>query len=181
MIGAKIQLFLTQRLKNNNLSRKEFAEVSQIPYPTITDLMVGNKSNPSLQTIVKIAECFSCSIDEIVGRNDRYQLISNIIVTNNPEQMMSNLRNYLKQKIENKKLRVYTLGRTIGVSNEAVANFIKDESNQKSVGSATIVKLADYFNVSIDEMIGRIKLDENREIDTEKENNNFAALEDSEE
>ncbi|BFD46897.1 MAG: hypothetical protein DMENIID0002_15430 (plasmid) [Rickettsia endosymbiont of Sergentomyia squamirostris] len=51
-----------------------------------------------------------------------------------------------------------TQPRNIGFSNNSLSGFINSNRGQKTLNSQIVVALADYFQVSIDEMIGRIKL-----------------------
>ena len=65
----KIQEFLKKKFDELNLKRKGFARNSDIPYPTVIDITKGLKLNPTINTMLKIANYFRCSIDEVIGRN----------------------------------------------------------------------------------------------------------------
>ncbi|OZG31648.1 hypothetical protein [Rickettsia endosymbiont of Culicoides newsteadi] len=51
---------------------------------------------------------------------------------------------------------MYTLSTEIGFSNNSLHSFV-NKREQKTLDSRIAVALADYFQVSVDEMIGRIK------------------------
>ncbi|WP_341749007.1 hypothetical protein [Candidatus Tisiphia endosymbiont of Sialis lutaria] len=61
-----------------------------------------------------------------------------------------------KKKLEQQKLNLYVLSKNIGSSEETLPQFMKDNGKQKTLGSAVTVALADYFQVSLDEIVGRI-------------------------
>ncbi|MFU7500297.1 MAG: helix-turn-helix domain-containing protein [Candidatus Tisiphia sp.] len=54
-------------------------------------------------------------------------------------------------------MNLHNLARNIGFSNNSLSGFINSNRGQKTLNSQIVVALADYFQVSIDEMIGRIK------------------------
>ncbi|WP_375331211.1 helix-turn-helix domain-containing protein [Candidatus Tisiphia endosymbiont of Oplodontha viridula] len=151
----QIQIFLTNKLKDNNLKRKTFAQESNILYQTVCNIINSIGANPELETILKIANYFKCSMNEVIGRNEyvsinqkncNFQIISS-------EDINTNLRHFLNKKLKERNINPYQLGITMGFSQYVIPKFLK-ESN--SLSSAVTVALADYFQVSLDEMVGRI-------------------------
>lgn len=121
----QIQIFLKQKLKDNNLKRKTFAQKSNILYKTVCNIINSVRSNPELDTILKIANYFKCSMDEVIGKNENssvnqkdynFQIISS-------EDINTNLRHFLNKKLKEKNINPYQLGITIGFSQEVIPKF----------------------------------------------------------
>jgi len=53
--------------KKLGLSQDQLARKANIPYSTYLKIESGHTPNPSIQTIVNIAEALNLSIDEIIG------------------------------------------------------------------------------------------------------------------
>lgn len=73
LLATRIKEFLTEKLEGNNLTRRALAEGAEIPYTTISRIMTaevenGRAFNPEIETILKLADYFNCSIDEVVKR-----------------------------------------------------------------------------------------------------------------
>ncbi|WP_341756389.1 MULTISPECIES: helix-turn-helix domain-containing protein [unclassified Candidatus Tisiphia] len=155
----QIQIFLKKKLEETKLKKKDLAYKIDIPCSTLSKIINAVRDNPKLITILKIANYFKCSIDEVVGRSDYtlpYQKIQEFLNVS-PKDISTNLREFVKRKLKQQELSIYVLSKNIGSSEETLPQFMKDNGKQKILGSAVIVSLADYFQVSLDEMVGRIK------------------------
>lgn len=84
--------------------------------------------NPDFITIVKIANYFNCAVDQVVGRRKFLPSINLIVSFNNPD---------------------------LNDINSNLCNFLKANSPYKMLSTNVIIALADYFNVSVDDMIER--------------------------
>lgn len=155
MTSKKIQNFLARKFKH--LKRRIFVEQSGIPYSTITPLINGIKNNPELNSLIKIANYFQCSLDEVTGRTKYLPSTKTVYQFSdvNIDDVSNNLRNFIKTKIQEQKIKPSKLSLNIGFSRDLLDNFIGDNSKQKCLGSSPTVALADYFDISIDQMIGR--------------------------
>lgn len=64
--------FLSQNIrklrKKRKLSQEELAKKVGITFSTLAKLESGVNSNPTLETLRKIADVFQISLDELVGR-----------------------------------------------------------------------------------------------------------------
>ncbi|WP_341757474.1 helix-turn-helix transcriptional regulator [Candidatus Tisiphia endosymbiont of Ditula angustiorana] len=156
----KIQEFLKRKFDELNLKRTDFAKNSGISYPTVIDITKGYKLNPDISTILKIANYFRCSLDEVIGRND-YTILPN---TRNlafheitSEEIITNIRRFLENKVTKQNLNLYKLSIDIGFSIKPLHRFVNVNREQKTFNSQIAVALADYFQISLDEMVGRIK------------------------
>jgi len=69
---------LTQNIKKlrkkHKLSQEELARKAGITYSTLIKIESGVNKNPTLDTISKIADAFSVSLDELVGRKQLTKL-----------------------------------------------------------------------------------------------------------
>ncbi|WP_367364109.1 helix-turn-helix domain-containing protein [Candidatus Tisiphia endosymbiont of Nedyus quadrimaculatus] len=174
----QIQIFLTHKLKDNNLKRKTFAQNSNILYKTVCNIINSVRSNPELETILKIANYFKCSMNEVIGRNEyvsinqkdyNFQIISS-------EDINTNLRHFLNKKLKEKNINPSQLGITIGFSQEVIPKFLKESNPKKTLSSTVTVALADYFQVSLDEMVGRIAPTKDTDKSSEQSSNSDSDL-----
>ncbi|MDR0774373.1 MAG: helix-turn-helix transcriptional regulator [Rickettsia sp.] len=158
-VSENIKNFLKTKLKNNNLKRKDFVQASGIPSSTLGNINKAGYSSPTLNTIITIANYFECSMDEVVGRNIHSSLnLRNCkFLISDSESISINLKNFLTEKLKTLNLNSYKLARDLGFNELTITSFIKENSSQKILGSAVTIALADYFQVSLDEMVGRIK------------------------
>ena len=53
---------------DRGLSQDQMARKADMPYSTYLKIESGRTTNPSLQTLVNIAEALEISLDELVGR-----------------------------------------------------------------------------------------------------------------
>ncbi len=59
-----------KKLRNKlNMSQDQLAKKANIPFSTLVKIEAGYTRNPSIETLIKIADAFGISIDELVGRN----------------------------------------------------------------------------------------------------------------
>lgn len=54
--------------KKQNLSQEKLAQKAGITYSTLIKMESGLNKNPTLETIIKLADVFKVTIDELVGR-----------------------------------------------------------------------------------------------------------------
>ena len=54
--------------KKSSWSQQKLAEKAGVSYNTITKIEQGAATMPTIQTMIKIADAFGISLDELVGR-----------------------------------------------------------------------------------------------------------------
>jgi len=59
---------LKELRKKAGWSQQKLAEEAGLSYNTITKIEQGAATKPTIQTMIKIADAFKISIDELVGR-----------------------------------------------------------------------------------------------------------------
>ena len=60
---------LKELRKKAGWSQQKLAEKAGLSYNTITKIEQGVATKPTIQTMIKIADAFKISIDELVGRS----------------------------------------------------------------------------------------------------------------
>ncbi|MCP3660751.1 MAG: helix-turn-helix transcriptional regulator [Bacteroidetes bacterium] len=63
-IGKNIQRFRHKK----NLSQTQLVKSSGIKLTTLVKLEGGSKSNPTMKTLIKLADALDVTLDELVGR-----------------------------------------------------------------------------------------------------------------
>ncbi|MBU2258235.1 MAG: helix-turn-helix transcriptional regulator [Candidatus Omnitrophica bacterium] len=64
MLAKRLKAFR----KKAGWSQQKLAEKSSLSYNTITKIEQGAATMPTIQTMIKIADAFGISLDELVGR-----------------------------------------------------------------------------------------------------------------
>jgi len=64
MIGKQLK----ELRKKSGWSQQKLAEKAGLSYNVITKIEQGASKNPNIQTMIKLADAFQISIDELLGR-----------------------------------------------------------------------------------------------------------------
>ena len=51
-----------------DISQDQLAKKANIPFSTLVKIEAGYTPNPSMETLIKIADAFKVTIDELIGR-----------------------------------------------------------------------------------------------------------------
>ncbi len=157
-VTLNIQRFLEKKFLDLKILRKDFIRDSGIARSSISELMNGIPVSPSLGTILKIANYFNCSIDEILGtatgqltvKHKRYIKI-------NPEEMSYNTRQFILSALTAHHITAEQLASECNIGIDTISYFIKKDDAKKNLSIKTICTIANHFKVPIDMIIGRIK------------------------
>ena len=57
--------------KQKKLSQEKLSRLADISYNTIIKIETGKSNNPTFETLSKLADAFSVSMDELTGRNNK--------------------------------------------------------------------------------------------------------------
>lgn len=153
---SNVQRFLRDSFNRSNLKKKDFIEQSQIPAATFDSVINAAKRNINLKTLLKLANYFQKPLDEVVGREIITKNKEHLFLDISLETASINLRNFLKNKVQENSLNIYQLSKSCGLADITLQSFIREEPSKKILNTHSIISVADYFNVSLDEMIGRI-------------------------
>lgn len=157
-ISLRLQKFLRQKIKVSQIQQKDVMLGTSLSRSTISKLLSAVLLNPNIMTIVKIATYFECDIDEVLGRKKFIQHDKKhpyIPLTLNDIQ--SNLTAFLTIKLHQYNITEYILEKNCRLGSSTISHFI-NTNNNKMLSTKVVVKLADYFQISIDEMLGRISV-----------------------
>jgi len=64
MLGSNIK----KKRKLEKLTQDKLARLANIPYNTLVKIESGKSNNPTVETLLKLADALKTSIDELVGR-----------------------------------------------------------------------------------------------------------------
>lgn len=158
-IAVNIKTFLSSKFKELKIKRKDFIEGSGITRSGTSGLINGLHINPSLTTTVRIADYFNCPVDEVLGRK-KYLLIKDanqpIFKTLSLEEMSNNVKLCIISELKIRNITAKQLASLCSIGNDIIMKLIKENSTKKSLSTRSVLAISDYFDVSIDEMIGRV-------------------------
>jgi transcriptional regulator with XRE-family HTH domain len=149
-----IQNFLKESLKEANLKRKVFVEESGIPYTTYDRLIKKTPKHIELSTLLKIADYFHTSLDQIIKKGFKTQDSTISFNTSSLDVIALNARRSIQQQLIEKGLTPYQLGANCDLGENTIPNFLSGKT--KALQVSTLIKVADYFEISLDDMIGRV-------------------------
>ena len=134
--------------ENRGLSQQAFANKFGISQSTV-GMWESGKREPNFATIQKIADFFETSIDYILG-NDTISAVCN-------ENMFSER---LKTLRKNASLTQTEIAKNLKISQQAYANY---ETGKRHPDQEMLKKIADFFDVSVDYLLGRVEKGTNTE------------------
>lgn len=144
-IGRPLQRFLKTQMKV--MTRMEMAQGSGVSYTEICALIAGAKPNPRVETMVKLANFFEKSVDEILNRKRKCTNTSISSGYIDPEKVNHCIKQFLLQFMQDKELRASELSTYLGHSIMAISDFISGK--KESIGSTILVNLADKYGLSL--------------------------------
>jgi len=90
--------------KEKNLTNEQLAIKSGVPIGTLSKILSGNTKDPSISTIIKVAECLNTSADylifgehiknQVILSNDELQIVKDYSLLSN------GWKDYIKKQIE---------------------------------------------------------------------------------
>ncbi len=150
-----IKEFLTAKMKDKGLKVGKLSDASEVPETTMRKMLDGRR--PEIKNIIKLANYFDCSIDEMLGRKEFVSSEKQQYTPLSKEELSSNLRSFINKELVKNGLTQSELGKKLGFSEDAFRPFLKeDENTQKMLVTDTVVAVANYFKVSIDGTLGRV-------------------------
>lgn len=160
IVANNIQGFLNKKLGKDKQGRKDFIQGSGVSSSALSKLINVRQLNPSFITVLRIANYFQCSIDEVLGRKNYFirKNKDHYLWTLDLNSINNNLKLFINTQLDVLNINVYTLEKNCGLGDSTIMHFIKENSNKKILSTPVIITLAEYFNISIDHMIGRIIL-----------------------
>lgn len=142
---SKINLRLSEFMAEYNCNQVEMEAMTGIIHTNISDFLSG-KHLPSFENLVKLIDCFSTSADYFLGLDDipTTEKLCKVLPFN---ERLRYLLNYFS--VSQEKLK-----KDLSISSSVIYKWVSGKS-LPSVES--LVKLAEYFDCSIDFLIGRVR------------------------
>lgn len=154
-VGKNLQQFLTHKISDMKIKKKDFIMKCGINQPIFNKILNGTLSNPRVATLTKLADYFQVSLDEILGRDTKYYNSKpKFFLPVNHHAITKNLTSIVKTTMKKHGLSPIQLSLKIGMSDRTLKMFL-DPNVSATPGAATTLALADFLDVSIDDMIGR--------------------------
>ncbi len=142
-ILSKFSDTLHELLILNDYTEKTFSEKSGIPLSCIS-LYVRGQQAPYISSLIKIADCFHCSIDYLLGRTD------NLI--NKKYNCCPPFSQRIDELLKENELTSYNIYNNSEISK---SSFYAWKRGTSLPTLENLVKLADIFNCSVDYILGR--------------------------
>lgn len=134
---------LEELIFENKMDIKQFADKIEISLSEAYFYLSGTYT-PRLSTVIKIADCFNCSVDYLLGIAP-YQ--DGIIFKTTPP-----FSKRFKELLETKKLSRYRLRKETGIAECVIDSWYKGKVTPSTDNA---IKLAKYFDCSVDSLLGR--------------------------
>lgn len=135
---------LNDILIERNIAVKELSDTSGITDSRLYDFLSGN-CVPSVQNAVKLANSLHCTLDYLFGFDEEYDYCQNYVLT-------SDCSERLRQAINASGKTRYKISKETKVSQQQLHNWYR---NKQIPSLVTLVNFADYFNCSLDYLVGK--------------------------
>src|ERR1700729_4476944 len=154
----KVQSFLKIQLEKNNLKRVDVARDAGIASYVVHNIFNGSQDDVTLKTVLRLADYFKCSTDEVLG-GEKFQITERAgFKPVDSQTSMEKIKSFIKTIMEEKEYDITQFAKRCQLKRWAFRGFISDNYKQKAIGSNYILAIADTFNISIDELIGRTEV-----------------------
>lgn len=154
-VSSKIEEFLKEKKEQTKLRRIHIAQKTNISPFTINKIMSGHHNDVTFEIILKLANYFQCTTDEVLRRDKFKSFNNNQFAEVSAEDAMLSLRKFIKEKMKETESDVSIIAKNCGLDQGAFRGFIQENSHHKSIRGNHILALIDTFSVSLDELIGR--------------------------
>lgn len=149
MLKQKLRELRTKK----KLTQKELSEKLGLSKNAVCEYEKG-RAEPSIETLIKLSRIFEVSLDYLVGLEDKSETTAhkaNIYFTDETKTHDSiNFR--LKELRKSRGLKQKDLAAVLQVSPQSIGYY---ENLVNKPDPETLIKIADYFNVSVDYLLGR--------------------------
>jgi transcriptional regulator with XRE-family HTH domain len=154
-IALNIQTFLNCKIQELKITRQDFIKGSGIPASVVSGFINAIRINPTLNNVIKIADYFHCSVDEILGRT-KYILHNKKVKQIPYSEIVNNLLLYLRHELKIRNLSANELAYLCKIGENTILKSLSNNKKKGNLSTRSIVAIADYLDISIDKMIGRI-------------------------
>lgn len=137
---------LKDEIEYSGLTPETFAKSIGVPKRAVYE-WCRNVAQPNLTNIIKIADYFNCSIDYLVNKERKYDIIT--------IEPLPKFSESLKKYMSERSVKQKDLAIAIGVNRTQIFRWTSGLSEPQL---ENLMKIADYFKIPIDVLIGRQKL-----------------------
>lgn len=141
---AKLSDTLNELITLNGLTEQALADKSGVPIACISSYVRGLQA-PYVDTLVKLAEYFNCSIDYLLGRTDK--------ICKNQRRKTVPFAQRFNELLKSNDCTSYN--KTFGEMEISKSSFYEWKRGDSLPTFEKIVKLADFFGCSVDFILGR--------------------------
>ena len=131
-------------MEEYNLDQYELNKIVYIAQVNSIYHWLNAENYPSLSNMIKLADYFQCSLEYLMGRTEDNSVTTFKECPPFYDQVVKVLKQRRKKKVDLSRARI-----CYG------SHFQKWKTLNAEPNIETVIKLADYFNVSIDYMVGR--------------------------
>ncbi len=132
-----------------NINQTQLAERINVKVSTISRYL-SEQNVPEIEILIRLADCFNCSIDFLVERSENY-LNSGTSYKECPTFSVQ-----FKKLLSHFKVSKYKLQKEARIS-KTIMYYWETGKYQPSIEN--IIKLANYFDCSVDYILGRIEFE----------------------
>ena len=143
-----------KELRNkNNLTQLDLSNILGISQATMAQYEAGARRIP-LGLIQALSDYFNLSFDELIGY--RTKKSQNDYINNDNKILGSNIKNLRN----NKKISLEELSTELDISIDNLGNY---ENGSKNIPITELLKFANFFEVSVDQLVG-FRIGDNRKL-----------------
>ncbi|MBR2969885.1 MAG: transcriptional regulator [Clostridia bacterium] len=131
--------------KDNGINHEDLAKILGLSHVHLIYPWINGEYYPSIPNLMKIARYFECSLEYLLGRTENTEIAK---YKDNKVNFIDRFENIIKDK---------HITKTSLVKSGIISfdNIHQWKKNNRTPRLETIIKLADYLNVSIDYLVGR--------------------------
>ncbi len=126
----------------NNLNISQFAERLGVSEQCVSNWLTRH-NGPSLELLISVADLLNCSLDYLAGRSQSPEYV--------PADNGFIFNERLSLLLKNNNLSAFKLAKSCGFGDSVFAKWKKG----KIPNITTLLSISEYFNVSLDYLVGR--------------------------
>ena len=134
-----------KELMKDEITAKDLQEYFKFNTASLIYKWINNSCLPSFEYLIKLADYFCVNIDYLIGRTENLEKTT--------PKNLPNFKTHFKKVLKQQGSSQYRLLKDNIVSNGHLNSWL----NLNNLPSTeNLIRLADYLNISIDELVGRV-------------------------
>jgi len=135
---------LYEIMKEKDISKEDLAQGLGLKNASMVYRWLKSIHIPTLTSANKIANFFNCSLDYLAGRTEDFKP--------SRVQELKPFGQNLRNAIEKSKVSQNKIIKALNISTHSIVSWLNDKTIPNF---SSVIKLAEYFNMSIDDLVGR--------------------------